>query len=143
MRLFKRSNPPLPAPPVLDRVPEFLAALAELAPMSGCGTYRFDNPDGACRGFVQFCTSPVGAVTIHRLWTPSPGHGNGSLMLQALCDLADIHGVHILLKALPFGAKPYPMSRQLLADWYRRHGFEGTHRRMARTPRAINVLEPA
>jgi hypothetical protein len=141
MRLFHRPKPP--APPLYDPVPEFLAALVQIAPLSQRGTYRFEGPGGDCRGFVQFCDSPAGALTIHRLWTPTPGHGHGSLMLRALCDLADAHGVHLLLKCLPFGAKPYPMLRQQLTDWYGRHGFEGTHKRMARTPRAAKMLQPA
>ena len=135
MKLFRRAQPDIPSAP--DGTPGFFAALAIIAPLAGSQTYRFTTPDGECRGVVQFCHCPAGMVTIHRLWTPSPGQGHGSTMLIQLCNLADRHGVPILLKALPFGKKPYPMSREQLADWYRRHGFDGTHKRLLRTPRRL------
>jgi len=135
MKLFSRAQPP--TPPVIDRTPEFLAALQQIAPIAGRLTYRFDSTCGEIRGFVQFSHFEPSVVTVHRLWTPSPGHGNGSIMLRRLCELADRFGMGIMLKALPFGKKPYPMSREQLADWYRRHGFEGTHKRLLRTPRVF------
>jgi hypothetical protein len=133
MKLFTRTQPSAPA--LSNGVPGFFAALAEIAAVAGHQTYRFVGPDGVCRGFVQFSHCPVGVVTIHRLWTPTPGHGNGSIMLNLLCQLADSNEVQILLKALPFGQKPYPMDREQLAEWYRRHQFEGTHKRLLRLPR--------
>ena len=132
MKLFTRAQP---APRLsLDGVKEFFADLAVIAPVSAHQTHRFAAPDGGCRGFVQFSDCPAGHVTIHRLWAPAPGQGHGSTMLQTLCGLADRHDIHIHLKALPFGNKPYPLTRDSLVDWYRRHGFEGTHKKLIRTP---------
>jgi hypothetical protein len=132
MKFFCRTQPA--EKPAHDGTVGFLADLALVALPWGHQTYRFAAADGMCRGFVQFCPCPVGMVMIHRLWTPGPGHGNGSIMMMRLCELADRHGVQMLLKALPFGKKPYPLAREQLADWYRRHGFVGTHRRMSRPP---------
>ena len=58
------------------------------------------------------------------------------MMLRVLCDLADRHGVEITLKVLPFGPKPYPLSRAQLAEWYHRHGFEGKRWNLTRRPAA-------
>jgi hypothetical protein len=116
-------------------VPDFLADLAEIAPLHARQTHRFIAPCGMCRGFVQFGHCPFGLVTVHRIWTHAPGQGHGSAILNTLCTLADQHDIHIHLKALPFGATPYPLSRDSLLDWYRRHGFEGTHKKLVRTPR--------
>jgi hypothetical protein len=133
MKLFTRTQP---APRLsLDGVPDFLAELAEIAPLHAHQTHRFPSPCGSCRGFVQFGHCPAGQVTVHRIWTLAPGQGHGSAMLQTICGLADRHGIHIHLKALPFGNKPYPLTRDGLLDWYRRHGFEGTHKKLIRTPR--------
>jgi hypothetical protein len=53
-------------------------------------------------------------------------------MLRTLCDLADRHEVEIKLKVLPFGHKPYALSRPQLKTWYERHGFQGTGWRLLR-----------
>ena len=101
------------------------------------GSYVFMNPDGSYRGFVQLLWGRGRRITIHRLWSLQHGKGHGSMMLGSLCDLADRHGVEIVLKALPIGRKPYPMSRDQLFEWYRRHGFEGTRRKMIRKPKIV------
>jgi GNAT superfamily N-acetyltransferase len=131
LRLFRKKSP---APPVRN-VHDFLIGLMAIAPDVGRGHYAFVADDGSARGFVQFCNVSDRDLTIHRLWTRKAGSKNGSYMLSALCDLADRHGVELKLKALPFGRKPYPLSREQLVAWYQRHGFEGTHRKLSRKPR--------
>ena len=86
-------------------------------------------------GFVQIIPEYQNQVLIHRLWTLEPRRGNGSAILNDLCEMADRHRIVLKLKALPLGAKPYPFSRDQLVDWYQRHGFEGRRRRMVRMPR--------
>lgn len=115
---------------------EFLNDLKAIAPAAGEGAYAFVAPDGTCRGWVQFIIRSERLVEIHRLWTLHPGKGNGSMMLRAVCELADRHGIEMVLKTLPFGRKPYPLSRQQLLLWYQRHGFEKYGRKLIRRPRA-------
>jgi hypothetical protein len=130
---FKRK----PIEPPSSNVADFLAALAAVAPPAGRGDYVFPNADGGSHGLVQFLAHSHREVIIHRLWTHQPGQKSGSIMLRILCTLADEHRVELTLKALPFGRKPYPMSREQLVAWYKRYGFEGTHKRMTRRPRAV------
>jgi hypothetical protein len=124
------------APPVnYDCRNRFMHELGVLAPPSGRGDYVFRDPSGDRLGFAQLTVTYSDAVTLHRIWTDRPGRGSGTAILRALCELADRNRIGIILKPLPFGQQPYPMSREQLVGWYRTHGFEGTHRRMARMPR--------
>jgi len=118
----------------LHNVRLFLADLQVVAPAVGGGDYAFINDAGGARGWVQFIIESDRRLTIHRLWTLDPGKGNGSTMLQTVCRLADKHEVELTLKPLPFGNKPYPLCRQRLAEWYGRHGFSGTKKKMLRVP---------
>ena len=122
---------------------EFLAELTAVAPAAGRGDYAFAGQNGDRRGFVQIIVNSDRQVTIHRLWTPEPGAGNGAIMLRVLCDLADRHGIELKLRPLPFGRKPYPMKRDQLLAWYQRHGFAGTHRKMIRPPLGASITGPA
>jgi len=115
----------------------FLSALATIASRVNAATFAFDNPDGSRRGFVQFLAGPDDSLKIHRLWVLQPGIGHGSQILALICDLADQHDVEIVLKTTPFGDKPYPMCRESLAAWYRRHGFEGPRWKLVRKPGAL------
>jgi hypothetical protein len=116
---------------------EFFSALAGISVRLNPATFAFENPDGSRRGFVQFLRGPHNELRLHRLWVLKTGIGHGSLILRTVCELADQHAVEIFLKAAPFGEKPFPMSRDALAAWYRRHGFEGTRWNLARKPRSL------
>ncbi len=118
---------------------EFLNDLNAIAPAAGGGSYAFVAPDHSCRGWVQFIVRSDRTVEIHRLWTLHPGKGNGSMMLRTVCELADRHGIEMVLRTLPFGRKPYPLSRQQLLLWYKRHGFEEWGRKMIRRPRLASA----
>jgi hypothetical protein len=107
-------------------LPEFLGSLALVAPWAGEGAYAFMDADKNCRGWVQLIIRSDQRVEVHRLWTP--GQNNGSMMLKTLCNLADQHGIEIILKPLPFGRKPYPRTREQLMAWYERYGFAGDAR---------------
>jgi GNAT superfamily N-acetyltransferase len=113
----------------------FLSELDRISRRLNDATFAFLNADGSDRGFVQFTPTRESGLCLHRLWVLKPGQGHGSMILRTLCDVADLHGVEIFLKCTPFGAKPYPFSREQLADWYRRHGFEGSRWKLARKPR--------
>ena len=119
----------------------FLTDLISVAPSVGQGYYCFAGADGEPDGFVQIIPWANGRMTIYRLWTRRPGEGKGAKMLRALCELADRHGVELELKPLPFGRKPYPMSRDQLLVWYERHGFRGNRRKMLRIPKACGDFQ--
>jgi hypothetical protein len=135
-RTFMPSRKPLPEP--VQNVDDFLRELITVAPPVGRGDHAFPNDQGGARGFVQFIIRSDRRVIIHRLWTHQVGAGNGGYILRTLCDLADRHGVELMLKPLPIGRKPYPMSRDQLQEWYGRYGFLGTRKQMARAPQSTN-----
>lgn len=121
----------------------FLEDLGVIAPSVGQVAYAFIDGQGGCRGWVQLIWSGERNFTLHRLWTLVPGTGNGTMMLETLCRLADRHGIEIALRPLPFGRKPYRLGRDKLMTWYARHGFEGNHRKMIRRPKQPTVALPA
>ncbi len=131
-RLFS----PKPAKVRARNVADFLAELAAMAKPAGEGCFAFAKPGGGCHGFVQFIISSERTIQIHRLWTLEPGKGNGSIIVRALCQLADRHGVELKLKVIPIGRKPHPLSREQLKGWYQRHGFEGPRWVLQRKPQA-------
>lgn len=120
-------------------VANFLADLHQTAPHAGGMAYAFSDGNKGCRGWVQFIIRSDQLLEIHRLWTLQPGRGNGSHMLKTVCELADRHGVELLLKATPFGRKPHRMTADGLADWYRRHGFIGDRKKLVRKPMVVTV----
>lgn len=115
----------------------FVEHLGAVAPPAGEGAFAFVDGQGACRGWVQLVWSGERRCTLHRLWTLAPGAGNGTIMLETLCRLADRHGVEIALRPLPFGRKPFRLGRDQLMTWYARHGFEGNRRKMIRRPKGL------
>jgi len=138
LRLLRRRERGAPSP---QNVRQFLAAVAATASPAGLGAFGFRSPTGGTHGFVQFIVNSPISVTIHRLWTLEPGRGNGTAVLRAVCALADEHGVELTLKCLPFGRKPYPKSRERLAEWYGRSGFVANGRKMVRPPRPATALD--
>ncbi len=117
-----------------DGLGRFSDELRAIAPPSGRGDYVFHDASGETLGFAQITATYRDAVTLHRVWVDRPGSSHGTAILRILCELADRHGIGIIIKPLPFGQKPYPLSREQLMVWYGRHGFEGTRRRMVRMP---------
>src|SRR5580692_9509635 len=91
------SSPKSPPEPV-QNVDDFLRELIAVAPPVGRGDYVFPDGQGGSRGFVQFIIRSDQRVIIHRLWTHQAGAGNGGYILRTLCDLADRHGVELMLK---------------------------------------------
>lgn len=136
---------PVPTPVVWAGIhmQSFLEELSLIAPPAGEGAYAFMDGKGSCRGWVQLVWSAERKCTLHRLWTLSPGGGNGKMMLETLCRLADRHGIEITLRPLPFGRKPYHLGHEQLMAWYARHGFVGDRRKMIRRPRQPIVALPA
>ena len=123
------------APPACpSNVDNFFVELRAIAHPAGRGDYKFINADGSHQGFAQFIVDSPRRVAIHRLWTLQPGHGSGSKILRTLCDVADRHDVELMLKVLPIGRVPHPMTTDQLFEWYQRYGFVGTRRKMIRTP---------
>jgi hypothetical protein len=115
-------------------VRDFFTALAGVAANAGRGDYAFKNSDGSRRGYAQFIIDSPTRITIHRLWTRTPGNGAGSAILRTICELADKHGVELTLRTIPLGRKPYPLNREQLAAWYCRHGFAQFGKKMMRKP---------
>lgn len=114
----------------------FLRDLRTVSRSAGQGCFAFMDSEGECRGWVQFIVRKPTCLEIHRLWTLKPGKGNGTAMLSALCTLADRHGIELVLKALPFGRKPHPLTSAQLTSWYDRFGFAGTSKKLIRAPRS-------
>jgi hypothetical protein len=111
----------------------FLQELVAVAPPAGRGHYGFKSAEGRSHGFVQLiCSDRI--IQIHRIWASEPGMGVGSIMMRALCDLADRHGVEMKLKVVPIGRKPFPMSREQLKAWYQRFDFAGERWILIRKP---------
>ena len=137
MRFFNRSKKN--QTPGSPNVRNFLAALTTIATPAGRGDYAFANPDGTRLGYAQFIVESPTRITIHRLWTKSPGKGNGSAVLKKICALADTHNVELTLETIPIGRKPHPMTRDELATWYARHGFIGTGKTMTRKPQSLKT----
>ena len=120
-------------------VPPFLNELSRLAtPVGGVADFAFPDSNGGLHGYVQLLPESPYSIRIHRLWTIERGRGSGSIILATVCDLADRHGVELLLKVAPLGRKPYPMSADQLTAWYKRHGFDGRRRRLRRSPREVD-----
>jgi hypothetical protein len=117
-----------------DRVEAFLEDLLRVAVQASPTTYAFSGENGAPCGYVQLYRPCKDRVLVHRLWAVTRGSGAGSQILRILCELADLHGVEIVLRPLPFGAEPFPMSAGQLRDWYHRHGFIGPGKNMLRKP---------
>jgi len=129
--ISRRSAPkPQPAP----NVGEFMEALKSVARPAGQGYFAFSNAQGKCSGFVQFIPVSDRRLTIHRVWALRPLQGDGRRILRTLCELADRHGVELALKALPFGRKPFPISRPELKQWYQSLGFVGEKWKLLRLP---------
>jgi hypothetical protein len=127
----------------VPNVANFISALKIIAPAADRGSYAFIKPGGGCHGFVQFIVRSDHQLDIHRLWTLDPGKGNGSIMLTALCKLADTHGVELRLKVIPIGHKPHPMSRDQLKAWYLKCGFEGSRWKLVRVPKELSSTTDA
>ena len=106
-------------------------------------TFVFTGGESAGEAFVQIVRHSQAEISLHRLWVSRTRSGDGSRALRTLCGLADRHGVRISLQVRPFGAKPYPMTRQQLLQWYLRHGFEGDGWKLARHPRGDDRLVEA
>ncbi len=136
LRFFKFRSQPAKIRP--RNVADFFADLATIAKPAGEGCFAVANPSGGWHGFVQFIVSSERMIQIHRLWTLEPGKGNGSIMVRALCELADRHGVELKLKVIPIGRKPHPLSREQLKAWYQKYGFEGPRWLLQRKP-AISI----
>ncbi len=118
----------------LSPVDAFMEDLLHHARSVGPTRYQFDDENGKEAGFVQIYRPFEGRILIHRLWSVSLEPGTGTRMLQTLCDLADLHGIEITLRPLPFGPKPYRRSVEELFHWYSRYGFAGNVKKMVRVP---------
>jgi hypothetical protein len=113
----------------------FLQGLARIAEPVENLHFRFGEAENPT-GFVQLWGSADHWVQIHRIWTRQPNNGDGTRIMQALCNLADEHDVGIRLKVLPIGRKPYPLPRLKLKQWYERFGFAGKGWKVRRLPAA-------
>jgi hypothetical protein len=89
----------------------------------------YESPKGHALGIVALSAvqgegGPI--VYIFHFSTFNPGKGNGGLILDDLCRLADHYQVVLGLSpfTLPNGNKDVMNSRQLRA-WYATYGFEG------------------
>jgi hypothetical protein len=63
-----------------------------------------------------------GKILISDIMSVEPGKGGGREALKFLCDLADKHGVTLMLTAKEYGTRN-TLTTTKLRDWYSRYGF--------------------
>jgi hypothetical protein len=89
----------------------------------------FKNEDSESIGIVAINALPSekSVVYIYHLGAFESQHGNGSLMLQELCEQADKFNVFLKVSpiALPNGKDPSMATEQLI-EWYHKFGFRGS-----------------
>jgi hypothetical protein len=93
------------------------------------------NPDARVldkKAFIE-ARPTQGVVYIDFLASIEHGKGHGNKALKYTIDLADKHGVELMLTATSIDTKNF--SQEDLVDWYQRNGFRGT-KVMIRKPRA-------
>lgn len=64
-----------------------------------------------------------GALWISSIFTIERGKGDGSRVLQKICDIADKHNVVIRCSPEPFG-DTNGLNKSELVKWYKRNGFK-------------------
>jgi len=132
-RFAKRAAPPAIRGP-RGNIDAFFDALSRVADRVENLSYRFGDPQDP-DGFVQLWGCADHWVQIHRIWARHPNRGDGSRILQIVCNLADEHDIGIRLRVIPIGRKPYPLPRAQLKCWYERFGFEGKRWKLRRLPK--------
>ncbi len=65
------------------------------------------------------------AMVLQHIRSFAPGSGNASEVLKMITDIADAHGVPMMLDAKPTGKGG--LSKAQLLKWYGRHGFKRGH----------------
>ena len=66
-----------------------------------------------------------GKILISDIMSVEPGTGGGREALKYLTDLADKHGVKLMLTAKEYGTRK-TLNTKALRDWYARYGFVKT-----------------
>ena len=112
------------------------------APVDGTArSYRFGG-GVTCR--LRGRVMDDASVVIQSLRAGRSRQGAGSAALRLICQVADTHGVTLVLDAIPFvtEAVPVAMSPAELAGWYGRFGFVPTGSTGMRRP-AMPLRESA
>lgn len=84
---------------------------------------------------IFHCVPEGTDIYVESIRTVFRGTGNGSAGLKWLCELADRHSITLSLLVWPYGDNQTRLNIQQLIAWYRRYGFIGTGKHMARLPR--------
>lgn len=84
--------------------------------------------DAVTLSFDRFDMKPdEKAIRLTDLMSLEKSKGHGTKALKAITEVADRFGYTIKLDAKPFGTDKLALSRQQLADFYKKHGFVIDH----------------
>ncbi|WP_444898527.1 GNAT family N-acetyltransferase [Microbulbifer sp. VAAC004] len=92
---------------------EPLIVHVDLEPI-GCVDLR--KPKGTVDGYVELAY----------IFIYSKRQGYGSIILNKICELADVYGLEVELDAIPIAAFGSPIPQSELYSFYRKYGFKNS-----------------
>lgn len=104
--------------------------------------FVYENKKHMPIGLIAMSASDIGTPTevdVYHISAFIPGKGQGSEIMNFLCDTADEYGIYLSIESdAQFNGNTI-MSNTALASWYRRYGFEGICL-MRREPGKVHLL---
>jgi hypothetical protein len=91
--------------------------------------FVYENKNHIPIGLIAMCASDIinpTEVDIYHISAFIPGKGQGSEIMNFLCDAADEYGVDLSIESNAQFNGNIIMSDIALASWYRKYGFKGT-----------------
>ena len=91
--------------------------------------FVYENKNHIPIGLIAMCASDIitpTEVDIYHISAFIPGKGQGSEIMNFLCDAADEYGVDLSIESNAQFNGNIIMSDIALASWYRKYGFRGT-----------------
>ena len=90
--------------------------------------FVYENKNRMPIGLIAMCASdnitPT-EVDLYHISAFIPGKGQGSEIMNFLCNAADEYGVHLNLEAIAQFNGNKNLNNAALASWYRKYGFKG------------------
>jgi hypothetical protein len=92
------------------------------------GTRVLQNPNNESKDYAEIRIIPFGRegkILVEEIHSSRPKMGSGDAALNLLIDLADKHGVELILDPIANGdpGKGF-LNQEMLVSWYKRKGFE-------------------
>jgi hypothetical protein len=91
--------------------------------------FVYENKNHIPIGLIAMCASDIitpTEVDIYHISAFIPGKGQGSEIMNFLCDAADEYGVDLSIESNAQFNGNIIMSDTALTSWYRKYGFKGT-----------------